>query len=50
MCDSPAGKGAKWEWQGDGPEYHAYDMDVQFLIEWSWSKVILQIFSLTSNS
>ncbi|KAG8231847.1 hypothetical protein J437_LFUL008618, partial [Ladona fulva] len=36
---SPAGKGAKWEWAGDGPsEWHTYDMDVQCLIEDSWAK------------
>lgn len=44
MCyppDSPAGKGAKWEWAGDGPsEWHTYDMEVQSLIEASWAKVI----------
>ncbi|KAK9512301.1 hypothetical protein O3M35_000758 [Rhynocoris fuscipes] len=42
MCyppDSPAGKGAKWEWAGDGPsEWHTYDMEVQSLIEASWAK------------
>lgn len=42
MCypaDSPAGKGAKWEWAGDGPsEWHVYDMEVQCLIEAAWAK------------
>ncbi|KAF6203654.1 hypothetical protein GE061_001986 [Apolygus lucorum] len=42
MCyppDSPAGKGAKWEWSGDSPsEWHTYDMEVQYLIEASWAK------------
>lgn len=42
MCyppDSPAGKGAKWEWAGDNPgEWHTYDMDVQYLIEAAWAK------------
>lgn len=45
MCyppDSPAGKGAKWEWAGDSPgEWHTYDMEVQSLIEASWAKVSL---------
>ncbi|XP_014244264.1 protein deltex isoform X2 [Cimex lectularius] len=37
--DSPAGKGARWEWAGDGhAEWHAYDMEVQALIETSWAK------------
>lgn len=37
--DSPAGKGAKWEWEGDVPgEWHAYDMQAQCLIEYSWAK------------
>jgi deltex len=43
MHDSPAGKGAKWEWQGDGLDYHAYDMDVQCVIEWAWSQVTLTL-------
>ncbi|KAG8282560.1 protein deltex-like [Homalodisca vitripennis] len=42
MCyppDSPAGKGAKWEWAGDSPgEWHTYDMEVQSLIEAAWAK------------
>uniref|UniRef100_A0A8D8SP62 E3 ubiquitin-protein ligase n=1 Tax=Cacopsylla melanoneura TaxID=428564 RepID=A0A8D8SP62_9HEMI len=37
--DSPAGKGAKWEWEGDVTgEWHAYDMQAQCLIEYSWAK------------
>lgn len=36
---SPAGKGAKWEWAGDqGSEWHVYDMAVQCLIEDAWAK------------
>ena len=36
---SPAGKGAKWEWAGDGPdpEWHIYDMEVQTVIEDAWT-------------
>lgn len=38
--NSPAGKGAKWEWAGDQEtEWHVYDMDVQCLIEDAWAKV-----------
>lgn len=38
--DSPAGKGAKWEWAGDNPgEWHTYDMEVQSVIEEAWAKV-----------
>lgn len=38
--DSPAGKGAKWEWAGDMiGEWHTYDMDIQCLIEEAWAKV-----------
>ncbi|XP_039292556.1 protein deltex [Nilaparvata lugens] len=37
--DSPAGKGAKWEWAGDSSgEWHTYDMDVQYVIEAAWAK------------
>ncbi|XP_075220105.1 deltex E3 ubiquitin ligase isoform X2 [Lycorma delicatula] len=37
--DSPAGKGAKWEWAGDSAgEWHTYDMEVQYLIEDAWAK------------
>lgn len=37
--DSPAGKGAKWEWAGDMiGEWHTYDMDIQCLIEEAWAK------------
>lgn len=37
--NSPAGKGAKWEWAGDQEtEWHVYDMDVQCLIEDAWAK------------
>ncbi|KAJ1532236.1 hypothetical protein ONE63_000853 [Megalurothrips usitatus] len=37
--DSPAGKGAKWEWAGDKiGEWHTYDMDIQCLIEEAWAK------------
>lgn len=40
--DSPAGKGARWEWEGDvHGEWHAYDMQAQCLIEYSWAKVSL---------
>ncbi|EEB13307.1 deltex, putative [Pediculus humanus corporis] len=36
---SPAGKGSKWEWEGDSlGEWHTYDMDVQCLIEAAWAK------------
>lgn len=36
---SPAGKGAKWEWGGEKTgEYHVYDMEIQCLIEESWAK------------
>lgn len=37
---SPAGKGIKWEWQGSNgsDEWIAYDMEVQCVIEESWSK------------
>ncbi|XP_046396490.1 protein deltex [Ischnura elegans] len=39
LQESPAGKGAKWEWAGDGPgEWHSYDMEVQCLIEESWAR------------
>lgn len=38
--DSPAGKGAKWEWAGDSAcEWHTYDMEVQYIIEDAWAKV-----------
>jgi len=38
--DSPAGKGAKWEWAGDSnSEWHTYDMDIQCLIEQAWARV-----------
>ena len=48
---SPAGKGAKWEWAGDGgdPEWHIYDMEVQTVIEEAWTlgkQVMLMILSL----
>ncbi|GLH12883.1 Protein deltex [Gryllus bimaculatus] len=37
--DSPAGKGSKWEWAGDGPgEWHTYDMEIQCLIEEAWAR------------
>lgn len=37
--DSPAGKGAKWEWAGDMiGEWHTYDMDIQCLIEEAWAR------------
>lgn len=39
MPDSPAGKGAKWEWAGDSDDWHTYDMEVQCLIEESWARV-----------
>ncbi|KAK6637880.1 hypothetical protein RUM44_008302 [Polyplax serrata] len=36
---SPAGKGSKWEWEGDSQgEWHTYDMEVQCLIEAAWAK------------
>ncbi|XP_069670594.1 protein deltex [Periplaneta americana] len=39
LPDSPAGKGAKWEWAGDGPgEWHTYDMEIQCLIEEAWAR------------
>jgi WWE domain len=47
MHDSPAGKGAKWEWQGDGLDYHAYDMDVQCVIEGAWSQVAVLHYFVT---
>jgi deltex-like protein len=37
--ESPAGKGSKWEWAGDGSEWHVYDMDIQCLIEVAWARV-----------
>lgn len=37
---SPAGKGAKWECAGtDHTEWHAFDMDIQCLIEEAWARV-----------
>lgn len=37
--NSPAGKGAKWEWAGDvNGEWHVFDMIVQCIIEEAWSK------------
>lgn len=43
--NSPAGKGAKWEWAGDGPnDWHTYDMEVQCLIEEVWAKVLIFFF------
>ncbi|XP_047003050.1 protein deltex [Schistocerca americana] len=37
--DSPAAKGAKWEWAGDSPgDWHTYDMDIQCLIETAWAR------------
>ncbi|XP_063220900.1 protein deltex [Bacillus rossius redtenbacheri] len=39
LPDSPAGKGSKWEWVGDGPgEWHTYDMEIQCLIEDAWAR------------
>ncbi|KAL1494531.1 hypothetical protein ABEB36_010115 [Hypothenemus hampei] len=35
---SPAGKGAKWECVGSDHEWHAFDMDIQCLIEEAWAK------------
>eukprot|EP00092_Neocalanus_flemingeri_P017841 GFUD01019305.1.p1 GENE.GFUD01019305.1~~GFUD01019305.1.p1 ORF type:complete len:875 (-),score=189.45 GFUD01019305.1:87-2711(-) len=36
---SPAGKGSKWEWSGETRgDWHIYDMEVQVVIEDSWSK------------
>lgn len=41
--DSPAGKGAKWEWAGDKiGEWHTYDMDIQCLIEEAWARVSMR--------
>lgn len=38
--DSPAAKGAKWEWAGDSPgDWHTYDMEIQCLIEEAWARV-----------
>ncbi|XP_060521849.1 protein deltex [Cylas formicarius] len=34
---SPAGKGAKWECVGPDHEWHAFDMDIQCLIEEAWA-------------
>lgn len=40
LPDSPAGKGAKWEWAGDAPgDWHTYDMEIQCLIEEAWARV-----------
>lgn len=38
---SPAGKGAKWEVAGveHGSDWHAFDMDIQCLIEEAWARV-----------
>lgn len=40
--NSPAGKGATWEWEGDGSdgtrEWHTYDMEVQCLVETAWAR------------
>lgn len=38
---SPAGKGAKWECAGSDhvTEWHAFDMDIQCLIEEAWARV-----------
>jgi len=51
---SPAGKGAKWEWAGDGqdPEWHIYDMEVQTVIEDAWTvgKQVSIHFKLLSAS
>ncbi|PNF19840.1 hypothetical protein B7P43_G12530 [Cryptotermes secundus] len=39
LPDSPAGKGAKWEWAGDVPgDWHTYDMEIQCLIEEAWAR------------
>ncbi|KAH0561357.1 protein deltex [Cotesia glomerata] len=35
--NSPAGRGAKWEWAGDSNDWHTYDMEVQCLIEEAWA-------------
>ncbi|CAG9773780.1 unnamed protein product [Ceutorhynchus assimilis] len=35
---SPAGKGAKWECVGSDHDWHAFDMDIQCLIEEAWAK------------
>ncbi|CAK9829730.1 Protein deltex [Anthophora retusa] len=38
LPNSPAGKGAKWEWAGDTDDWHTYDMEVQCLIEEAWAR------------
>ncbi|XP_065344525.1 protein deltex [Cloeon dipterum] len=38
LSNSLAGKGAKWEWEGDGTDWYIYDMDVQCAIEEAWAK------------
>ncbi|ENN71105.1 protein deltex [Dendroctonus ponderosae] len=35
---SPAGKGAKWECVGSDHDWHAFDMDIQCLIEEAWAR------------
>lgn len=35
-CDSPAGKGLKWEWK-DGDTWKTYNMEVQQVIENAWT-------------
>ncbi|XP_066254335.1 protein deltex [Euwallacea similis] len=35
---SPAGKGAKWECVGSDHDWHAFDMDIQCLIEEAWAQ------------
>lgn len=35
---SPAGKGAKWECVSSDHDWHAFDMDIQCLIEEAWAR------------
>lgn len=43
--NSPAGKGAKWEWQGNDDEWYTYDVEVQCFIEGTWAKVYFCSFT-----
>lgn len=46
---SPAGKGAKWEVAGieNGSDWHAFDMDIQCLIEEAWARVSSKQISIS---
>lgn len=46
--NSPAGKGAKWEWAGDSGDWYTYDMEVQCFIEGAWAKVSVVISEIPS--